>query len=188
MAVWNGFQQELLSAAGLPTAEITQEFLYDWSQHTASSCRNNPLDISRAMSGATNCQKLTSARTAKNYTSHAQAATAFAHQINSGSFPALHAALGFADPYQAPSPAAVVSDLRKWGSPGFASYYASHSQAGSGSGGGGGGGGIRLPKGHQGFHDMQKALGHSLPTSLRRSRIIRERVLRKLGAPRKVGG
>lgn len=187
MGVWTGFQQELLSAANLPTAEATQQFLYDWSQHTASDCRNNPVDVSRAATNATNCHKLTSARTAKNYPSHGSVAGAFSRQIHSGAFPALLAALRTADPYQSPHPPAVVADLRKWGSPKFATYYANNSQAGSGAGGGGGGGSISTPKGHKGFNDFQKALAHSLPTHLRRSKIIRHRVLHKMGAPRRLG-
>lgn len=188
MAVWNGWQIELLKAANLPADETHGNFLFDWHSHASSNCGNNPIDISRGMPGATNCKRLTPNRTAKNYTSRAQAALAFSREIHSGNYPNLLAALGFADPYQSPKPAAVVADIEKWGSRSFASYYATHSSTGDGSGGGSGAGSVELPKGHRGYHDFQKSLAHYLPTKARRSKIIRQRVLRKLGAPRKVIG
>lgn len=185
--MWVGFQAEFLTAANLPTDEAVQSFLYDWHSHASSNCANNPIDVSRSASGATNCHKLTSTRTAKAYTSHAQAASAFARQINSGAFPHLLAALKAPSPYNVADPAAVASDLVKWGSKAFATYYGSTATT-TGSGGGGGGGITgQTPRGHHGFADMQKALAHTMPTKLRRAHIIRQRVLRKLGAPRKVG-
>lgn len=178
MAVWSGWQFELLRAAGLPANESSGNFLFDWSQHSASDCRNNPIDVSRAATGATNCHKLTSARTAKNYTSHSSAAGAFSRQIHSGAFPALLAALRTADPYQAPSPAAVVRDLRTWGSPAFANYYSSHSNVSSGGGGGGGGGGAGQPHVHKGWAHLRKSLNHNAPKQLAKAQKLTRQALR----------
>lgn len=178
MAVWTGWQLQLLKAANGSQAEITQEFLFDWHSHAASDCRNNPIDISRSASGASNCHKLTSTRTAKNYTSHAQAATAFATEIRSGNFPALLKQLRVADPYEAPSVSAVVTDLRKWGSPGFANYFQAHAHAGSGSGGGGGGGGTGEPHVHKGWHDLRRSVNSRLPHALARSQHLVRQAMR----------
>lgn len=177
MGAWAGFQVEFEAAAGLPEGEVNQEFLYDWSQHAASDCRNNPIDVSHSAAGATNCKKLTSTRTAKNYTSHASAAHAFSQQIHSGNFPALLHALNSAIPYQQPSPKAVASDLRKWGSPAFATYYLAH--AGTGSGGGqGGGGGAGQPHVHKGWHDIRRSVNTRMPKALAHVQHLTRQALR----------
>lgn len=178
MATWVGWQAQFLEAAGLPTDEAVQNLLFDWSQHAASSCRNNPIDVSRAASGASNCHRLTASRTAKNYTSHGQAASAFAHEINSGNFPHLLAQLGFADPYEAPSVSAVTAELRKWGSPAFASFFQAHAHSGSGSGGGGGGGGPGEPHVHKGWADLARSLNSRAPRALSRSSHLVRQALR----------
>lgn len=162
---------------------MTVQFMADWNFAASSDCRNNPVDISHAMGGATNCKRLTSSRQAKNYTSHAQAATAFSRELHSGSFPDLLKALATSNPYSYSNPDGVVADLKLWGSPKQAAYYAKFATGGSGGGSGGGSSSVDAPKGHKGFRDFQTALAHTLPTATRRSRIIRERALRKLGAP-----
>jgi len=177
VATWSGWQAQLLNAAGLPTAEGTQEFLFDWSQHADSNCRNNPVDISHARSGATNCHKLTATRTAKNYTSHGSAASAFSAEIHSGNFPALLRALNSAVPYQQPDPSAVVSDLRQWGSAEFASYYAAHSNTGTG-GGQGSGGGAAQPHVHKGWADLRRSINHNMPKQLARAQYLTRHALR----------
>lgn len=186
MPIWNGFQQELLSAAKLPTDEAHQEFLFDWSAHTTSDCANNPVDISRAASGASNCHKLTNSRTAKKYATHSSAADAFSRQIHSGSFPHLLAALQAIDPFQQPDTSAVAADIRKWGSTQFATFYASHSQSGSGAGSGGGGPGAGAPRAHGGWADLRKSVNHHFPTALRRSERNINAALRSLGKAHKV--
>jgi hypothetical protein len=178
VATWAGWQLELLRAASLPTAEITGEFLFTWSEHAASSCRNNPIDISRAAAGATNCRKLTSSRTAKNYGSHAAAAHAFSVQIHSGAFPALLRALRSAIPYQQPDPAAVAADLRKWGSPAMATYYLNHSQTGSGGGSGGGGGAGGQPHVHKGWHALRRSVNHRMPKAIAKAEHLNRLALR----------
>ena len=177
MAVWTGWQADLLGRAGLPTAEITQEFLYDWHTHSASDCRNNPIDISHGASGATNCHKLTPTRTAKNYASHSTASGAFSAEIHSGNFPALLRALNSAIPYQQPSISAVVSDLRKWGSPGFATFYKNHANTGSG-GGQGGGGSAAQPHVHKGWHDIRRSVNSRMPRALEKVEHLTRQALR----------
>ena len=187
MGVWTGWQADLLGRAGLPTAEATQEFLYDWHTHSASDCRNNPIDISHGASGATNCKKLTSSRTAKNYTSHSSAAGAFSNEIHSGNFPALLRALNSAVPWQQPSPAAVAADLRRWGSPGFATYYLNHSSSGSG-GGQGSGGGAGQPHVHKGWHDIRRSVNTRMPHALAQVQHLTRQALRATSKGGKVRG
>src|SRR5215472_7936490 len=185
MATWNGWQEQLLTAAKLPTAESTQNFLYDWSQHATSDCRNNPVDISHAATGATNCHKLTKTRTAKKYVSHAQAATAFSAQIHSGNFPSLLAALKTADPYQSPDAAGVAADFSKWGSAAMATYYTNHASTGSGSGSTGGGDGS-FAHAHNGWTDLQHSINDNMPAALRASQRNTSAALRALSKARKV--
>lgn len=182
MAGWPGYRTDLLKAAKLSTDGAHDVFILDWNFHASSDCNNNPVDISRPMSGATACHRLTSSRVAKRYASQGDGAEAFAGQVRSGQFPHLLAALEAAKPYDAKNPDAVVADLREWGSGKFADYYAT--QAGGTTGGGNPAG--SLPKGHHGFHDLQKALARTLPTHLHRSKVIRTRLLRRLGASRNV--
>lgn len=177
MGIWSGWQADLLGRAGLPTAEATQEFLFDWHSHAASDCKNNPIDISHSASGATNCHKLTSSRTAQNYTSHASAASGFSVQIHSGNFPALLAALKQPSPYNVSNPSAVASDLRKWGSSAFASYYAAHATT-VGSGSGGGGGGAGQPHVHHGWRDLRRSINHNMPHNLARVQHLARQALR----------
>lgn len=184
MATWQGWQAQLLTAASLPTAEATQEFLFDWSQHAASDCQNNPVDISHVLGTRRDCHKLTATRTAQNYTTHGNAATAFKDEIHSRNFPHLLAALKVADPYQEPNPSSVAADLRVWGSPAFATYYLSHSNVGTGAGGDGGSGAI--PHAHKGWEDLRKSVNHKLPGSLKQSDRNVAAALRSLGRGRKV--
>lgn len=186
MAAWSSFPTDLLDKASLSTADMTVQFMWDWNSAASSNCTNNPVDVSRSVSGSSACKKLSASRTARNYPSHDAAASAFSAQVHSGAYPHLLAALKTDNPYAYSDPASVVGDLNKWGSPKQAAYYGTFAKPGSGSSGGSGGSGASLPKGHTGFNDFQKALGHSLPTNLRRSKIIRGRVLQKLGAPRRV--
>lgn len=185
MSTWAGWQVDLLDAAGITYAESHGEFLTEWHNHAASDCRNNPVDISQRSPGATNCHKLTSSRTAKNYTSHAAGASAFAAQITSGSFPHLLRALRANVPLNEPSPQAVADDIDAWGSPSFAAWYLAHSSVGSG-------GGIGAPptlkpaQALRGWGDLQRSVNRHMHDSLTDSQRLRRAALRKLSKARKV--
>lgn len=185
MAVWDGWQIQLLDAANISGNEATASFLTDWNAHANSDCANNPVDISRAATGAANCRRLTRSRTAKKYTSHAQAATAFARELESGNFPHLLGAIRNADPYQNPNPSQVAADFRTWGSSKMASYYLDHASSGSGSGTGGGGGG-GTPHTHKGWEDLRHSFNHNMPRSLNQSERNIAAALRSLSRSRKV--
>ena len=183
MSTWIGWRNELLKAAGVPLTTAARDFIYQWNKHAQSDCHNNPLDISHTVRGATACQRLTPTRTAQNYTSHKQAADAFAAELHSGNFRHLAAAITATDPYKVADTIGVIRDIERWGSVKFAQYYGTKAPPPPGPGPGPPPKGGTLPKGHHGYHDLQVALARTLPTNLRRSKIIRQRVLRKMGAP-----
>jgi hypothetical protein len=184
VSVWEGWQSDLLTAANVPDSDGNRALLYFWHKYDTSDCHNNPVDISHPATGSERCYRLSATRHARRYATRPDGAAAFATQLHAGQFPHLLAALASGDPWTVPHPANVVKDLKAWGSGAVANFYASRAKKSGGSGSGSGGGGVGLPKGHRGYHDFQRALARTLPTSLRRSRIIRGRVLRKLGAPR----
>jgi hypothetical protein len=51
-----------------------------------------------------------------------------------------------------------------------------------------GSGGADEPRGHKGWNDFAKAMSKNVPTHLQRARMIRLHTLRKMGAPRNLGG
>lgn len=188
MTTWSGWQVQLLGAAKLPADETHGIFLFDWSQHAASNCNNNPIDLSHVFATRRNCHKLTASRTAQNYTDHAHAATAFSAQIHSGSFPHILNALKSAIPYQQPNPGGVATELRAWGSPAFATYYLNHANVGTGGGGGGGGGGGAqyAPNVYRSWSHLQHSINRNLPTKVHRIDYAMRRTLQRLAHHRRV--
>lgn len=185
MATWAGWQAQLLKAASVPDSPGNEAFLGDWHDSANSNCKNNPVDISRAATGATNCHKLTATRTAKNYASHAQAATAFNRELRSGNFPHLLAALKSGDPYNASDPHNVIADLIVWGSVAFAFMLQQNYGPPSG-GGGGGGGGSKSVRAHSGWADLRHSINHNMPRALNKSNRNVRAALRSLSHGRKV--
>lgn len=186
MTVWSGWQAQLLSAASLPGSSENSAFLSDWHSSANSNCTNNPVDISRTATGATNCHPLTGARTAKNYTSHGQAASAFDQELHSGNFPHLLAALNSGTPYHVPSAHDVIADLIVWGSETFA--YQLSQNYGPPSGGGGGGGGFKNAQALKGWHSLQLSVNRDMrPTLADSNRKIR-RALQSLSRAHRVKG
>jgi hypothetical protein len=181
MSVWAGWQHQLLNAAGVPTGGDNDAFMTDWHQHATTNCTNNPVDISRNISGASAC-KLTSNpnRRARNYASHDQAAGQFNAQLRSGSFPHLLAALESGSPYNPTGSDKVGADLIAWGSAKFAAAYGAEINAQIG------GGVLRGPHALGGWKALRKSINKGMPEALGYSQHVTTRTLRSLAKARKV--
>lgn len=181
MGAWDGFTTDLLGAAGLSKAKMTVQFMFDWNTAASSDCNNNPVDISRNVRGSTSCKRLTPTRVARNYTSHASAEAAFSGQIKSGNYPHLLAALNTDNPYTYSDPAGVEADLRSWGSPGQAAYYAKNAT----------GGGSTAPSGtdphsHTAWVDLQRSVNKRWPAAIKGTAEKHSAALRTLSRAHKV--
>lgn len=181
MATWSGFQTDLLNAAGLGASTMQQQFILDWNTAASTDCRNNPVDISRNVSGSTSCKRLTPARVARNYTSHSSAGGAFKGQLRSGNFPHLLAALETSNPYAYTDPQGVEADLNKWGSPKQAAYYAKNATGGTTAGSGAG-----APHTHKGWESLRTSVNVHLPAALRNADRHAADALRQLAKAHKV--
>lgn len=184
MATWSGWAAQFLSAASLPNTPGNLRWLDDWSTNSISDCRNNPVDVSRVQGNSTNCKRLTSSRTAQNYTSHAQAATAFNHQLHSGNFPHLLAAMQSGD-YPSPSKLGdILIELQRWGSLNFVAWL--EKTFGIAPGGGGIGSGPTAPHALKGWNDLRKTVNRGLPSMLRTVGKLNAETSRSLGRRRRV--
>jgi hypothetical protein len=175
-----------LTAAKLKNTPATRAFLTDWHANVIANCRNNPVEISHTARGATHCTWLTPVRDAKNYTSPAQASTAFAAQLRGGAFPALLAALESAVPLDPPNPDAVLANLRKWGSVGFSAWLEAEikkrhppGQPPPAP--------LSLPHVHKGWAALRKSVNVRLPHSLHQAERLRKQALRTAGNGGRVG-
>lgn len=186
MAWWLGFERAFLEAIGATATSRQIEFLTDWNVKASSDCSNNPLDISRANAGSMNCRKLTSSRTAQNYTTHTQAQSAFRLQVESGNFPHLLAALRSDNPYTYKDTAGVEDDLRKWGSGKFADYYVTQVSTGPPAPPPQPPPNLKAPQALRGWKDLQRSINHKMPAALKDSERYRHEALRKLVRARKV--
>lgn len=183
MGTWNGFTTDLLDGARLHTAKMDVQFMFDWNFAASSDCQNNPVDISHTVRGSHDCKKLTTTRTAQNYSTTQMAVNSFAAQINSGNFPHLLAALKTDNPYAYSDPNGVIDNLKTWGSPKQAAYYAKNA-----TGGTTGTGGPNPTAMHKGWADLQHSVNKQLPAALNESRRSRHAALRELSRARKVRG
>lgn len=181
MATWSGWQQQLLRAAGLPTSANNVSFITAWNKHANTNCRNNPVDISLDISGASPC-KLTAnpQHRARNYSSHDQAAGQFASQLRSGPYPRLLAQLDDSDPYNTDKYPGVTGDLTQWGSEKFANWYSTQITNSLT------GGGVTAPLAHKGWADLRRSANHRGPSELHDSDRLTTAALRALSHARKV--
>jgi hypothetical protein len=164
VATWTGWQNDLLTAANLPTTAANRGFLSDWGSNEQTNCGNNPVVISRTETGSTDCKRLTATRTAQNYTSHAQASRAFAAQLSSGNFPHLRSALASGHPYSVSYSNDVIGDLVVWGAEAFAYKLTNdYSPPASGTGGGVG---ATAPHSTKAWKSLQQAVNHTMPVTL----------------------
>lgn len=181
MGTWTGWREQLLAAAGVTKSADNLTFLSDWHKYANTDCRDNPVDISLNISGASPC-KLTSnpQHRARNYASPDQAAGQFAAQLNSGTYPHLLAALQSGSPYDPTGSDQVGHDLGVWGSAKFGAHYAAEVNAKIGSGS------ITAARAHHGWSDLQHSINHNMPTSLRNAERNTRVALRSLSKGRKV--
>lgn len=177
MGVWVGWAQELLGAAGLSTGTDSLAFMDEWAQNANANCKNNPVDISQRHGGSTKCKVLPSGKAAQRFSSHKEAAAAFAAQLTEKNYPHLYAGLHSGEPFATSVTDGIASDLRRWGSDKWRKAYLT--QQGAITGGTG-----ATANGLKGFNAFQHSLARELPTALRRSHVIRQQALRRLGAPR----
>ncbi len=187
MATWSGWENQLLSKAGLPTTADNRKFLDNWTDWDVSNCQNNPINLSHVNTGSFDCHRLTDTRTAQSYATHATAALAFQSEISSGNFPILFAQLNTGHPFSNADDNTTqvgAAELVAWGTPGLASKLADIYPPSSGGGGGGGAGGSTGI--HKGWNDLRKSVNHNIPTSLNASAKMTNAALRKLQHARKV--
>lgn len=182
-ATWDGWQADLLGAAGIIVTPPNMDFLSDWHAHAPGSCNFNPIDLSTSVSGSTRCGATVAGfgRT-QNYGTHAQAETAFKRQVTAASMKALKAALDTGNPFQIGDRTAAVAAIVKWGSPQFAAWYKTATSSGQ-TGGSKGSGTADLMGG---WHSLQRSLNRNWRRDLNRGERSLHAALRSLGHSRKV--
>lgn len=122
---WPHWELQLLQAAGLPTTDGNKNWLANWNGYEHVSCARNPLNMSTAANGSTDCKKILSGRVAQAYATRGSAAFAFAEQLNLTDYPELRKAFLSGDPNSDPNSDGILLDLQKWGSVGWRKQYAS---------------------------------------------------------------
>lgn len=168
MTTWAGWQNEFLLAARIIDTPPNRDFLTEWASHASSpQCRNNPIDLHAKVDGSTNCDRPAGFTAwTQAYPSHADAASAFAQQVNAGQFAAILDTLGTGNPWQDSGFQAVHDALLQWPSVNFAAWYLAKMQPPYS---GGGGGGLKAARAHGGWKDLRHTFNVVLPTSVRTS-------------------
>ena len=176
---WNGWQASLLNGANIIVTPPNMNFLTDWHRQEGGTCTNNPVVLSTAVGTSTRCGDTVAGfgRT-QSYPRRGDAIEAFRIQIDTPAMSELKAALNTGNPFQITDKSPVVHDLKQWGSPTFADWYANASSSG-GSGGGGGGGGL-APNTHKAWGDLQKSVNRRLPAATRHASEANRATLRTL--------
>ncbi len=163
MSVWNGWQADLLSHAGIPNTTNNRNFLSSWHSHAETNCHNNPIDLSVHSAGATNCHALPAVTAhAQNYSTTGNAVHAFDVQIHQNAYQHLLAALLTGNPYTASGTGLASQDLTKWGSQKFAQFFFNATAGAPGRGGG------YKPTSTKAWGSVQRSVNRGLPTMLRR--------------------
>lgn len=185
MATWTGWQIQFFNAANILNTPPNQRFLSAWASHaTSPSCKNNPIDLSHARSGSSNCAKNTGINPwTQRYTSHGNAAAAFDAEIHAAWAHAILSALNSGNPFQVKNYSDVGSALVSWGSVKMFNWYMGQMQSGSGSGSGSGG---VAPQTHRAWSDLQRSIDKRLPAALRSAEKASLAALRASGRARKV--
>ena len=182
MSVWSGWPADLLKRAGLPTTTSNLAFLSAWHTYDNTNCRNNPIDLSRNVAGSSPCGALPTGRQARNYTSPAQAASAFNAQLKSGAYPHLLAALRSGQPYAVANPSLVAQDLGKWGSGIFQQEYMNSVATPPPVPGSN----VNAPRAHGGWRDLRRSVNRTMPHSLNQAGRLTRLALRATSHGRKV--
>lgn len=184
-ATWSGWIIQFLNRANILNTPPNQTFMTEWAKHAPGSCKRNPIDLTKAVSGSTRCGNTVGGfGRSQNYPTHAAAAQAFNLSMHTAWVKPLLDALNSGNPFQIGDRSKVVAVLNRWASPSFASWYATATTSG-GSGGGGGGGG-KASHAHHGWADLRHTVNHNLPKALRTSGHNTSAALRALGRGRKV--
>lgn len=140
---WQGWEADVLRAAGLPVTAANMIFLANWHLREGSAAANNPLNTTayRPVPVTVGYKTLNSAGV-QYYASAKQGAEATAAFLKMPNFTAIHAALASGDPYHYIAQtngnrSSVVAQLAKWGSSSFAAVvlYEAPDAASSGPGG-----------------------------------------------------
>lgn len=128
------WQHQFLHAAGLPVTSFTVYFLTEWAHYEKPSpCAHNPIQLSQREPGSTRCQKLPSGKVSRNYTDTANAANAFADQLNLTDYPDLRKALASGSPFRYDRPDGVALNLQEWGSVRFQAWFVAEEGLGTGA-------------------------------------------------------
>lgn len=184
MATWSGWVSQFLHAANIIDTPPNQRFMNAWAANANHNCANNPIDLSEPMPGATNCADNSGVLPkVKAYTTHTQAANAFAFELLQPWAEDIRRALDSGNPYQYKGTDRVVSDLVSWGSTKYARVFQS---ATAGSGGGGGTGTGLAPHTHRAWGDLRRTVNRHLPTNLRSARAANRDTLRAIARARRV--
>lgn len=169
-----------LNRANIINTPPNQLFLEQWAAHSPGTCTNNHIDLSQAVTGSTRCGNTVGPfGRSQNYPTVAEAAHAFAIQMQAAWVKPLRDAMNSGNPFQIGDKSKVVAVLDRWGSTTFATWYeTATAQGGTGSSGGGGSKADLL----HGWHSLQR----SLNTNWRKDLNAGERSLRL--ALRSLGG
>lgn len=190
MTVYTGWQKDLLSVGGFPDTTANNRFLNDWHANAESDCKLNPVDLHQLVQGhSVNCKP---ANIPNHPNAHFQSydgsvwtRTAFGSQMDSGTYPHLHAALKSGNPYGTnytsdPGLHQVANDLAAWGSHTFANtFITEQSQGGPPPT-------LKAAQALRGWKDLQRSVNHGMPAALSDSARMRKAALRKLHHMRKV--
>jgi hypothetical protein len=185
MPTWSGWVNEFLNAANIIITPPNRTFMSEWAKHAPGTCKNNPIDLTKAVTGSTRCgATIGGFGRSQNYPSHASAAHAFDLSIHTDWVKPLRDALDTGNPFQIGDRTKVVDVLNRWASPSFARWYANATTSGTTGGGHSGGG--KAARAHHGWADLRRTTNHNLPRALRRSRHNTAAALRALSKGRKV--
>lgn len=185
MPTWSGWQNQFLNRANLIVTPPNLTFMTQWANHAPGSCKNNPNDLSKSVSGSSKCGATVAGfGRSQNYPSHTAAAQAFQQSIDTAWVKPLKDAINSGNPFQIGDRSAVVAVLDRWGSTSFAKWYATATNQGT-SGGGGGGGGL-APQTLKGWDALRKSVNSGMPNSLRESRKLTAQALRDVVRARRV--
>ena len=179
MATWTGWENQLLNAAGIIVTPPNRQLLDLWAKNALTSCRNNPIDLSHNVSGSTQCGALPGIFAhARNYTTHAKAASAFDQEIHASFAAQLLKAMDTGNPFQVKYASDVASVFVSWGTDKMLNAYLN--AAGAGGGGGGGGGGGIAPRTHKAWGDLQRSVNTHLPAAINHAAKVNAATLQKL--------
>lgn len=185
MPTWSGWVNDFLNSAGVIITPPNRTFMEEWAKHAPGSCKNNPIDLTKAVAGSTRCGATVGGfGRSQNYPTHADASRAFRLQMFTDWVLPLADALGTGNPFQIPDRAAAVAVLERWASPSFASWYKNANA--DGTTGGSGSGGAFDAHGLGGWRALQHSINHNLPHALRTSKANTNAALRAVSKGRKV--